>query len=253
MNRPSVSIILPIRGNGSYLKQSLSSIIEQTRSADELLIIDDGMEPPALDCVEQLCDHLPPLVKITGRQQGPAAARNLALAQARGDIIAFIDDDDIWPQDKLACQLDYLAAHEDCFAVGGRIFWFSRWDSPTDEPEAVPGLDSVLHVNLGAYLFRRQLFDTVGVFEESQLFAEDVDLILRMTDNEIPFVLLDKVTLYYRRHEQSMTAARSDREQADFRRALFRSLRRRSAGGGNGLRSLQTRLVPVSKTVGELI
>ena len=108
-------------------------------------------------------------------------------------------------------------------AVGGRIFWFSGWDSLANTPEAVPGLDNVVHVNLGAYLFRRELFDAIGVFEESQLFAEDVDLILRMADHDIPFALLDKVTLFYRRHDQSMTAARSDREQADFRRALFRS------------------------------
>ena len=90
-----------------------------------------------------------------------------------------------------------------------------------------------------------ELFGQIGTFEESQLFAEDVDLILRMADHDIPFALLDKVTLYYRRHDQSMTAARSDREQADFRRALFRSLRRRPAGEGGGLRSLQGRLVPV--------
>jgi glycosyltransferase involved in cell wall biosynthesis len=249
MIQPTVSVILPIRGNGNFLETSLHSVIQQEHPADQLIIIDDGMEQPALDCVARLCDHLPPLIQITGSRMGPAAARNLGLAQASGDIIAFIDDDDIWPRDKLAGQLAYLAAHAHCMAVGGRIFWFSRWDTEGGAPEAVPGLDNVVHVNLGAYLFRRELFDQIGAFEESQLFAEDVDMILRMADHDIPFVLLDKVTLYYRRHDQSMTAARSDREQQDFRRALFRSLRRRPAGEGNGLRSLQGRLVPVSAGV----
>ncbi|MDD2336408.1 MAG: glycosyltransferase family A protein [Geobacteraceae bacterium] len=245
MSRPTVSIILPIRGNGTYLETSLRSLIEQERPADQLVIIDDGMEQSAKDCVERLRCLLPPLVEVAGSRQGPAAARNRGLALTNGDIIAFIDDDDIWPQDKLACQLAYLAAHDSCMAVGGRIFWFSRWDRSARSPEVIPGLDNVVHVNLGAYLFRRELFDQIGAFEESQLFAEDVDLILRLADNDIPFALLDKVTLFYRRHDESMTAARSDREQADFRRALFRSLRRRPAGEGNGLRSLQARLVPV--------
>lgn len=246
MIRPTVSVILPIRGSGTYLEAALRSVLQQERPADQLIIIDDGMEQPALDCVARLRDVLPPLLRIAGTRQGPAAARNLGIAQARGDIIAFIDDDDIWPGDKLAGQLAYLAANASCMAVGGRIFWFSRWDDPAGSPQAVPGLDNVVHVNLGAYLFRRELFDRIGVFEESQLFAEDVDLILRMADHDVPFALLDKVTLYYRRHDQSMTAARSDREQTDFRRALFRSLRRRPAGEGNGLRSLQARLVAVS-------
>jgi hypothetical protein len=69
-----------------------------------------------------------------------------------------------------------------------------------------------------------------------------VDFVLRMSDAAERFVILDHPTLYYRRHQASMTAAKSDREQTDFRRALFRSLKRRPRGSMAGL-ALHERLV----------
>ena len=95
---------------------------------------------------------------------------------------------------------------------------------------------------------RHSVFNTIGVFDESHVFAEDVDFILRLTDREVPFSILDTVTLYYRRHSASMTAAQSPREQADFRRALFRSLGRNRGKRSEGLRSLSARLVPVGES-----
>jgi glycosyltransferase involved in cell wall biosynthesis len=180
---------------------------------------------------------------LQGPRRGPAAARNVALAVAEGDIIAFLDDDDLWPADKLALQLAHLHRHPRDVAVGGRIEWFARWDEAAGRPLRDSAWQSVVHVNLGAFLFRREVFARLGPLDESLTFSEDVDLILRLSDAGEPFCILDHTTLYYRRHPASMTAARSEAEASDLRRVMLRSARRRAAGNAVA-RSLTARLVP---------
>ena len=91
-------------------------------------------------------------------------------------------------------------------------------------------------------MFRKDVFTRVGYFDETHTFAEDVDFVLRMSDSAEQFMILDHPTLYYRRHPASMTAVLSEREKIDFRRALFRSLKRRPRELMAGL-SLNDRLV----------
>ena len=240
----SISVILPIRGDGAYLGTALASLGRQATLVDELIVIDDGMTEAAKAALDGHQHCVGQVRVIEGAQAGPAAARNRGLAVATGDLVGFLDDDDAWPDNKLLLQMPFLASHPDTEVVGGRIRWFSAWDAAAHAPAMTDDVQDVVHVNLGAYLMRNSVFNTIGVFDESHVFAEDVDFILRLTDREVPFSILDTVTLYYRRHSASMTAAQSPREQADFRRALFRSLGRNRGKRSEGLRSLSARLVP---------
>jgi glycosyltransferase involved in cell wall biosynthesis len=241
MNRPRLSVIMPIRGSGMFLADALRSLTAQSIPVDELLVVDDGMDEAAKDTVSN-CVGIEKLVLLQGGGKGPAAARNVGINAAEADIIGFLDDDDIWPQDKLKLQISRLTRHPDEVAVGGRCLWFSVWDHDSDQPAKTPDAQVVVHANLGAYLFRRDVFRRLGQFDETQTFAEDVDFILRLVDAGEPFRILDQPTLYYRRHHASMTAARSELEKSDFRRALFRSVKRRSRGLPAS-RSLSDRLV----------
>lgn len=226
MTGADVSVILPVKGPGSYLPAALASVAEQTVSVAEILAIDDGMEPSAVAALANARDAGLPITVLEGPRTGPAAARNCGLDRAKGSLVAFIDDDDIWPADKLARQCRFLAENPDAWAVGGRIHWFRRWDA-TGRP--LPESDDIriLHVNLGAYLVRRSLFAEIGRLDGTYLYSEDVDFLLRLVDSGRHFAILDDVMLHYRRHPNSMSASGSEREKIDFRRALFASLRRR--------------------------
>ena len=107
---------------------------------------------------------------------------------------------------------------------------------PTQAPaELAPSSDSrtrdILHIHLGASIYRRGVFDQVGMFDERLTYSEDVDLMLRLMEARIPFTILRDITLFYRRHPDSMTSTMTDQERIDFNRALFMSLSRRKHAG----------------------
>lgn len=236
-----VSVILPIRGEAPFLAAALASLAAQAERPREVLVVDDGMGAGAGAVLARAA--LPGLKVLQGPRRGPAAARNVALAEAVGAVVGFLDDDDLWPEDKLALQLAHLRRSPRDAAVGGRIEWFARWDDAAGRPVRDGAWQSVVHVNLGAFLFRRELFDRIGPLDATLTFSEDVELILRLSDAEAPFSILDRTTLYYRRHAASMTAERSAAEARDLKRVLLRSAQRRLAGRG-AARSLASRLVP---------
>jgi glycosyltransferase involved in cell wall biosynthesis len=240
MSRPPISVIMPVRGAGLFLAEALRSLTIQSLSIGELLVVDDGMDDTATSALSTYADLNP--VVLQGGGKGPAAARNIGLSAATGDFVGFLDDDDIWPRDKLSVQLARLCRYPEESAVGGRIIWFSDWDHALDAPADTPGVQSVVHVNLGAFLFRRGVFARIGFFDETHIYSEDVDFILRMSDASEQFMILDHPTLYYRRHGGSMTARIGEAEKLDFRRAVFRSLKRRPRDAMAGL-SLTDRLV----------
>jgi glycosyltransferase involved in cell wall biosynthesis len=239
MNRPRISVVMPVRGPGLFLADAIRSLTVQSVPVDELLVVDDGMHEDAKSALGGVGLNV---IMLRGPGQGPAAARNVGLAATTGEIVGFLDDDDAWPRDKLTLQLARLAQYPDEAAVGGRSIWFEEWDHARDAPADSPTSQSLIHANLGAFLFRSGVFARIGHFDETHTYAEDVDFVLRMSDAAERFVILDHPTLYYRRHQASMTAAKSDREQTDFRRALFRSLKRRPRGSMAGL-ALHERLV----------
>jgi glycosyltransferase involved in cell wall biosynthesis len=239
----SLSVVMPIRGEGMFLDAALRSLLWQTMPVDELVVVDDGMSESVRARLSAFESGPVRLAVVAGERAGPAAARNCGLSAARGDVVGFIDDDDVWPRDKLSGQLALLRSDPQVEAVGGRIRWFSAWDEAAEVPAETPDVKDVVHVNLGAYLFRRSVFEKIGHLDATHMFAEDVDFILRMADHDIRFVILEAVTLYYRRHPHSMTAERSEREKADYRRALLRSLGRNRHRRSEGLRSLSARLL----------
>jgi glycosyltransferase involved in cell wall biosynthesis len=239
MQSEPVSVIMPIKGGGTFLRSALASVARQTVPVMELLVIDDGMDPSAHTIIAASAPTAAKTIVLPGPRSGPASARNCGLRAAHGALIAFLDDDDVWPDDKLQRQCRYLADHPDVLAVGGRIYWFHDWDE-TGRPCPSAGDRSIIHVNLGAILVRRAAFGHLGLFDEKFLYSEDVDFVLRMVDSGWPFALIDDNMLYYRRHAHSMTALGDEREMIDFRRALFSSLRRRK---GKRARKLEEFLV----------
>lgn len=223
---PSISVVMPIRGAAPFLQASLDSIMRQSLQVSELIIIDDGMDALVHTVLEQINPAQLTIIILPGPKKGPAAARNVGLAAAKGDWLTFLDDDDLWPDNKLSSQAQYLQEHPEVMAVSGKIQWFHAWDQqlqpvPSDQDQII------VHVNLGAYLLRRELLDRIGPLDPDLIFSEDVDFVLRLIDGGHSFAILPQVMLLYRRHEQSMTAQKLEREKIDYRKVLFASLKRR--------------------------
>ncbi len=225
MTDPAVSVVLPVYDGGAYLAEAIDSVLGQRPVPFQVVVVDDGSTDGAPDQVAQTY-RTEPIVVLRQPRLGPAAARNRGLTAAQGDVVAFVDADDLWPPGKLAAQVALLAAEPGLDVVAGltqRIAADSRAGGtvPLGEPER-------LRV-VGCCVCRRSLFDRLGGFDERLVHGEDEDFFLRIDERAVPTVWLRTVTLLYRMHPHNMSRDGDARRRALFRLAKNRLDRRRAA------------------------
>jgi glycosyltransferase involved in cell wall biosynthesis len=198
-----ISVIVPVYNGERYLADAIASVWRQTSASLELIIVDDG----STDGTAALVRDLGPKVRVARQiNQGPAVARNHGLELATGDLIAFIDADDLWPDDKLRLQLPILLADPAVQMVLGKVqrLW-SMEDSAGNRRFELrtPPWGELL---LGCGLFRRAVFARIGPFDPTLRTGEDTDWFLRAREVGVATAMLEQVTLFYRRHPDSLTA-----------------------------------------------
>jgi GT2 family glycosyltransferase len=122
---------------------------------------------------------------------------------ARGAYIAFLDVDDAWSPDKLLSQSGYLLSHPGVDIVQGLI----QEELLAEQASAgrVRAARPYYFVNLGSMLFRRSVFEVVGLFDENLQFNEDTDWLFRAWELSVPKAVVHEVVLYYRLHDTNMT------------------------------------------------
>ncbi|HEV2605895.1 MAG TPA: glycosyltransferase [Microvirga sp.] len=224
--KPTTSVILPVKDGECFVLEALASVLGQDTNANlEIIVIDDGSSDRTSELIRQA---LPEVTIIRTEGRGSSGARNLGLTRSAGDFVGFIDHDDLWPAGKLKRQLADLERDPDLDIVVGRTQY--EW-LPGREPIAMPSADgnnSLHNVNLGACLFRRRVFDRIGLFAADMRYAEDHDLFLRAREAGLRFCISQEIGLVYRQHGTNMTKGRSMGELGVFE-ALRRSLHRRAA------------------------
>lgn len=228
---PRVSVIIPNRDMGRFLPDALASIARQAVPVAEILVVDAGSSDDSLAVIAGLAASDPRVRLLHSQAANPSGVRNCGLAEATGEVIAFLDADDLWPEDKLARQLARLAAAPAVDVVSGFVQYFDRLDPASLAPAADSRVETLFHVHLGAALFRRSVFDAVGGFDESLRYSEDVDLLLRIREADTPMTILRARTLYYRRHDASLMSQADPAKERDFKRTLAGSLMRRRRRG----------------------
>ena len=196
----NISVIMPFWNAGQFVEAALRSVFRQSVPVKEVIVVDQGGSTPESAFPDRLRD-LAGLRFISSPQTTPGKARNLALAAATGDAIAFLDAGDLWPLGKLERQVSRLQDHD---LVGGFTRWFTETTEDALEPSA-KGSVCLLMPLIGACLYRREFLDKLGHVDEAGVFSEDVDLLLRACESDGRISTLRTVELYYRRHPQSVT------------------------------------------------
>jgi glycosyltransferase involved in cell wall biosynthesis len=228
-----VSVIVPVWNMARFLPDAIASIPE----VHEIIIVAGESDDDTVGVAHQLAERRLGVHVLSIPKKAPASARNIGLRAASGDVIAFNDADDLWPQGRLALQLERLDREPRADVVGGLVTWFKELDRDRLAP-AEHSVETKNIQQIGAAIFRRSVFDRIGLFDESLVYAEDFDLLMRIIETQVPFVVLNTPTLYYRRHRNSMTARNDHRRKSDVARAFALSLARR--------RELGLSLAPVS-------
>jgi glycosyltransferase involved in cell wall biosynthesis len=209
---PTVSVVLPTFNRLQFLPAAIESVFAQTLTDWELIIADDGSEADTRAYLRVLED--PPRVQVlylphAGR---PAAVRNVALSEARGEYVAFLDSDDIWPPMKLKTQIASLSRHPTRKWSYTRFGLVDAAGNPTGSthPSGGPApagwiLEKLLKgetvVALSSVVVDRKLLEQLGPFDEQLLMCEDDELYFRLAaESEIDAI--DETLTLKRRHGQ---------------------------------------------------
>src|SRR6202167_244827 len=179
-----VSIIIPTYNRCAMLLEAIDSVLAQSSTAFELIVIDDG----STDGTSEHLARLDKSIRIERiEHRGPAAARNRGVELARAPLIAFLDSDDLWAPAKLERQLAFMRANPGCAICQTNEIWIrnGRRVNPGLRHRKRAGdifIDSLRTclISMSATMMRTDLFRSLGGFDESMAAAEDYDLWLRI-------------------------------------------------------------------------
>ena len=182
-----VSVITPTYNRADFLPAAISSVLAQTYGDFELIVVDDGS-------VDDTCGVIKPFLEdkrvryFYQENQGQSFARNYALAQSSGELIAFLDSDDVWCPDKLEKQIRAFEAHPEADIVHGdeamineRGAVISRKNMRRYSGCITRQLLADNSVSITTALVKRRCFDEMGGFDTSVGVADDYDLWLRFS------------------------------------------------------------------------
>jgi glycosyltransferase involved in cell wall biosynthesis len=204
---PVVSVVVPTHGRPALLAEALAGVAAQTRRPDEVVVADDLGDERSAE-VATACARatgLPVRYLPCPPAAGAARARNRGAAEARGEVIAFLDDDDRWAPGHLAAALDAMAAEDAPVAVTWtRFLRGDRTGDGRSVPRSLRAAD-VLAANPGVtgsnLVLTRAALDRVGGFDEDLTVANDQDLFLRLLDAGFAYAVVRRRLVDKRLHD----------------------------------------------------
>jgi glycosyltransferase involved in cell wall biosynthesis len=198
MPEPAATVIVASHNGERFLAATLESAFAQSFDSFEVVFVDDGSEDGTAKVAQSF-----PVRYVHQSNVGLAAARNTGLEHARGEFIAFLDDDDILPPTKLELQVGYLRQHPKIGCVLGRQEWIFDGVAPNLQHDPIFGeLGGIQFVTA---MIRREVLEEMGGFDPSFRYAEDRDLFIRLREHGVDIAVLPDVVLRKRLHGSNMT------------------------------------------------
>lgn len=217
---PKVSVIIPAFNAMKYLPKTVESVLDQSFSDFEVIIVNDGSSDETDLWVSRIKDSRIKLVSQPN--QGLAAARNTGIRNCQGEYIAFLDADDLWESTKLEKQVRILEADPQTGLVYTWVAFIDAEGISTgrvfkncEEGNVWRRLIEHNIVESGSVaMVRRQCFDMCGVFDQNlRSFVEDWDMWLRIAIH-YPFQVVREPLVYYRQHSTSASRSWEEMERS---------------------------------------
>jgi len=190
-----VSIIIPTYNRGYCLQKAIDSVLSQTYHNFELIVVDDGSEDNTDKLVKNYGSDI---VYIRQKNKGPAAARNRGVQAARYDLLAFLDSDDWFAENKLEVQLGamlekpaYLISHtQEIWYRNGRVLNQKTRHKKNSGDIFCQSLE-ICAVGMSTVMLHRKIFEHYGLFDEGYPCCEDYEFWLRVSAEQ-EFLLVDQ-------------------------------------------------------------
>ena len=194
-----ISVIIPTYNRKKTLARAIQSVINQSLSPFEILIIDDGSNDGTEEWVKENFQNIK---YIYQNNHGVSSARNKGIKNAYGDWVAFLDSDDEWLPNKLYEQVKAIDSNPEMKFFHTNEIWIRNGVrvNQMKKHKKYGGyifekcLD-ICRVSPSSVLIQKEVFDNIGIFDESLRVCEDYDLWLRIT-SKYPVVFLDKPLIY---------------------------------------------------------
>lgn len=212
---PKVTVIIPSYNCEAYIAETIDSILNQTFRDIELIVVDDGSTDRTQEIVKGYGE---PVRLITQQNARVCAARNRGIREAKGEFICLMDHDDYWFPEKLSRQIEEFERHPEAGAVFSTfIRWYRDKDGNFPAPESYDRASVtddtdpeftgwIYHQFLldcwmltSSAMFRKEVFDKCGMFDEALPYSEDWELWIRMS-RHYPMVKLNRPYTLYRQH-----------------------------------------------------
>jgi len=196
-----VSVIIPTHNRQVQVREAIDSVLVQSEPVREVIVVDDGSTD---DTLEQLARYGSRIRILHQRQAGASAARNLGMQAARGDWIAFLDDDDVWLETKIARQIELVNKN----AALGLVYCsdhavdeqlrtlYTRTAAPENRGDVFERLLIKNFIFTSCVIARREAIERAGYMQLEFRFAQDWDLWLKIAAQSLVDFAPEPLVLY---------------------------------------------------------
>jgi glycosyltransferase involved in cell wall biosynthesis len=210
-NKPLVSVIIPSYNSERFIDETIASVLNQTYSDLEVIVIDDGSTDAQSEKISEWCNRDNRVSSFYQENNGVSSARNNGFNRSKGQFVAFLDSDDVWLSDNLSAKLDkfdngdFGLVHSDAMIIneiseltnhiisgkeGVLINAMLEWKGTQ-----IPGPSSIL--------VKREVINKVGLFDTALSTSADQDFFFRVA-SQYKIGRVNKVTWHYRVHGSNM-------------------------------------------------
>lgn len=206
---PLLSVIMSVFNGEKYVRETVESVLNQSFRDFEFIIVNDGSIDKTLEILRNFDNNK---IKIIDQEnQGPAKARNRAIRVSKGKYIGIIDCGDLAFKKKMGIQINFLERNKEIYGIGtwaniidekGNIVGALKYPTEYEKiRKVILRYNPFVHPSL---VFRKEVFNEIGLYDESFEFAQDYDLVLRAV-KKFKIVNLPQVLLNYRISEESIS------------------------------------------------
>lgn len=225
-----ISVVIPTYNRANYLKQALESVRKQTCPPHELIVVDDG----STDDTPELVRAFPDCVMIRQSNEGLASAQNRGIAASTGDLIAFLDHDDLWPKNRLEIVANCFKLHPQIGYILGLEMMFLEpgcKPAPYANPDWLKTPQEAS--NTAVLVARRSLFKQVGLFNTEYALGADTEWLLRAKQMNIPMIRIPEILTHKRVHGANLSNQPAEQRKTVIARIARESVLRRRQKSNN--------------------